>query len=72
VSGKKKTLTKQQASGVDLKKYAELTSIFALQCCKDDPESMKYVPDHWLKPKAKACRNYLWTVLATIRGDFVN
>jgi hypothetical protein len=33
---------------------------------------MKYIPDEWYKPKHKACRVYLWRVLATVREDFVN
>jgi hypothetical protein len=70
-AGKKKLLTKQQAAPVDIKKYPELSTTFALKSCIDDPQCLIYIPDHWLKPKAKTCRHFLWTVLATVRPDFV-
>jgi hypothetical protein len=72
VAGKKKTLTKHQAAGVELKKYAELSTEFALKSCKEDAQCMIFIPDHWLLPKSKACRSFLWTIVATIRPDFLN
>jgi hypothetical protein len=32
---------------------------------------MVYVPDHWLRPKQKVDRDFLWGVLHTLNPDFV-
>ena len=72
VGGKKRVLTKKEASKVDIKLYAELSTEFALKSAAEDQLSRLYVPEEWFLPKAKVDRKYLWRVLATARPDFVD
>jgi hypothetical protein len=66
ITGHKKALTEQQARKITVARYEDLSAASALKMCTDDESCMKFIPDHWVKPKAKINRDFLWVVLATI------
>ena len=71
MTARKKTLKIGVARISEIPKFAELSTEFALDQCKQDVECNKYVPEHWSRPKAKKCREYLWAILATFQHEFV-
>jgi hypothetical protein len=55
---------------IEVKQYPELKTEFALEQAKTDPEVMKYIPDHWFRPKSKIDRAFLWNILNSKQPDY--
>jgi hypothetical protein len=72
VQGKKLAIHKDDYREINVAKYPELTIEFALAQAKEDEEVMAYIPDHWLRPKAKIDRNFLWGILHSKQTDYIN
>jgi hypothetical protein len=70
VTGEKLALNKRLTITVQVLRYKELQAKCILAEMKKDPKCMAYVPEHWLKEKAKISRAFLWTILATVRSDY--
>lgn len=69
-AGTKYILMCTEASAFEVHRFSELNSKAALEMCLQDPLCWQYIPDHWAKPKARVDRQFLWTVLASIRPEY--
>jgi len=67
----KLVLTKETARVLTVQRYPELSTKFVLEQCLRDEETIKFIPEHWTKPKARVSREFLWVVLASIQPDYV-
>ena len=72
VTGHKSALDKDNARVIQVLRYPELNSKMALQQCLLDETAMRFVPDHWVKDKAKVSREYLWVVLASVQPEYTS
>ena len=59
VLGKKKVLSVEQTRDIKVLRFYELDVKTALELVQQDANCIQFVPDHWLKPKARVGRSYL-------------
>jgi hypothetical protein len=71
VKGTKKSFSKDDYKHIEVTKYPELSTEFALNQAKEDANVMLYLPAHWLRPKQKIDREFLWGAMHTVNPDFV-
>jgi hypothetical protein len=56
---------------MQVKKFKELSTEWALAQVQGDEECKRFVPDLWFEPKAKLSRSYLFKVLITVRTHYL-
>lgn len=56
---------------IEVAKVKELKCSVALEQIRTSKTAMLAVPSHWLKPKARLDRKYLWNILNTVHPDWV-
>ena len=69
--GRKKLLKDTEVIRSCVARYKELNAKVALQFCLSDPVLAQYIPDNWKNGK-KISREYLWTLISSIRFNFYN
>lgn len=69
-AGRKWLILCSEATEIEVHRFAELKAQAALKMCAQDELCWRYVPDAWIKDKARIDRRFLWVILATIRPDF--
>jgi len=70
VKGEKKLMRSNEVNVARVMRVAELSGKQALTFCEQAPDLKAFVPAEWFKTK-RVSRQYLWTVIATYRPDFV-
>lgn len=64
-------MSKKDVMNLEIPKFKEFNTLFALKSCAQDTTCWTYIPEHWIEVGAKISRRYLWIVLSTVRTEFV-
>ena len=65
LSGAKQGLPKDKINNVKVQRFSEFDTKSALSLVEQDALSMLFIPNNWLKPKAKVDREFAWIVMAS-------